>query len=248
MTEEKKSKRQERREKIKQQESRSRLVTMGLLVVGAALVVLAFIYPSLNPPKILTPEPRTVALPSPKGTSLGDPNAPVVIDAFEDFQCPACQYFTESVEPQIIQYLVETGKARFVFHNYPFIDGDGASNGGESDQAANASMCANEQDKFWDMQTIIYKNWNGENKGNLSDAKLKAMAKTIGLDTSAFNSCFSANKYKKDIQADFELGQKMGVSGTPSVFVNGQKVGEAGKIATFQDIAVAVNAIVSATK
>jgi protein-disulfide isomerase len=98
------------------------------------------------------------------------------------------------------------------------------------------------------MQAIIYKNWNGENKGNLNDAKLKAMAKTLGLDISAFNSCFGANKYKKDIQADFELGQTMGVSGTPSVFVNGQKVGEAGKIATFQDIAVAVDAIVNATK
>jgi protein-disulfide isomerase len=248
MTAEKKSKRQERRQKIKQQETRGRLITIILLVLGAALVVFAFVYPQFKSVgEIITPEPYA-SLPNPDGMSLGDPNAPATIDVFEDFQCPACQFFTQSVEPQIIKYLVETGKARLVFHNYPFIDGDGAFNGGESDQAANAAMCANEQDKFWDMQAIIYANWNGENQGNLSARKLKALAETVGLDTNAFNTCFDANKYKNDIQADFELGQQMGVSGTPSVFVNGQRAGEAGKIATFQDIAILVDQIVNTTQ
>lgn len=248
MTIEKKSKRQERREKIKQQEARNRSITILLITLGVAFVVIAFIWPQFKSVgTIATPE-ASASLPNANGTSLGDPNAPAVIDVFEDFQCPACQYFTESVQPEIIKYLVEPGKARFVFHNYPFIDGDGATNGGESDQAANAAMCANEQGKFWDMQGIIYKNWNGENQGNLSNPRLEAMAKTIGLDTNAFKACFSDNKYKNDIEADFELGKKMGASGTPSVFVNGQKVGEPGKIATFQDIAVAVDLIVNAPK
>jgi protein-disulfide isomerase len=245
MTVEKKSKRQERREKIQQQKKRSQMVTMVLIVLGAALVVLAFIYPQFKSVgEIIIPTP-IANFPQADGTSLGDPNAPATIEVFEDFQCPACQYFSESVEPLIIQYLVDTGKARFTFHNYPFIDGDGASNGGESDQAANAAMCANEQGKFWEMKEIIYANWNGENKGNLSDRRLTAMAETIGLDMTAFNACFSANKYRNDIQASFELGQNYGVSGTPSAFVNGARVGEAGKIPTFQDIAVAVDAIVN---
>jgi protein-disulfide isomerase len=247
MTIEKKSKRQERRAKIRQQETRSRLVTILLLVFGAALVVLAFIYPQFKSVgEIITPEARD--LPSADGMSIGDPNAPVTIDVFEDFQCPACQFFAESVQPQIVTYLVDTGKARLVFHNYPFIDGDGAFNGGESDRAANASMCANEQNRFWDMEAIIYANWNGENQGNLSNQKLKAMAESIALDTDAFNACFDDNKYQDQIQADFELGQEMGVSGTPSVFVNGAKVGQTGKIATFQEIAVAVDAIVNAAQ
>jgi len=246
MTAEKKSKRQERREKIRQQEQRSRFITLGLITLGAALVVIAFVSIGTKPiGEIITPEPRAEALPNPDGLALGDPNAPVTIDVFEDFQCPACQFFTESIEPLIIDYFVKEGKARLVFHNYPFIDGDGAFNGGESDQAANAAMCANEQDKFWEMQAIIYANWNGENQGNLSNRKLKAIAETAGLDTDAFNTCFDDNKYKDEIQADFELGQEMGVSGTPSVFVNGQKVGQPGKIATFQEIAVAVDAIVN---
>lgn len=242
MTVEKKSKRQERREKMRKQETRSRLTTIGLITAGALLLVIAFVWPQFTTIDDLI-VPETKELPNPDGLSLGDPNAPAVIDVFEDFQCPACQFFSESVEPLIIEYLVVTGKARLVYRNYPFIDGNGASNGGESDQAANAAMCANEQDKFWEMKAIIYANWNGENLGNLSNRRLQAMADEVGLDMDAFNACFNENRYRADIQADFDYGQEIGVSGTPSVFVNGQKVGEPGKIATFQEIAVAVDAI-----
>jgi len=248
MTAEKKSKRQERREKVKKQESKNRFAIIGMIVAGALLLVLVFIWPQFQSAgDIIAPQPPT-DLPNPDGLSLGDPNAPALIEVFEDFQCPACQFFSESVEPVILQYLVSTGKARLVFHNYSFIDGEGAGNGGESDQAANAAMCANEQDHFWDMKQILYANWNGENKGNLSDKRLTAMAEELGLDMNAFNACFNDNKYKADIQADFDLGQEMGVSGTPSVFVNGAKVGQPGKIATFQEIAVAVDQIVNSAE
>ncbi len=245
MTVEKKSKRQERREKVRKQEMRNRLTTIGLITVGAALLVVAFIWPQFTTiDDLVIPETKT--LPNPDGLSLGDPNAPAVIEVFEDFQCPACQFFTESIEPLILQYLVEAGKARLVFRHYPFIDGVGAGNGGESDQAANAAMCANEQGKFWDMQTVIYANWNGENLGNLSNRRLQAMAEAINLDMNAFNSCFRDNKYRDAIQADFDRAEELGVSGTPSVFVNGNPVGEPGKVASFQEIAVAVDAIVNA--
>jgi len=246
MSIEKKSKRQERREKMRKQTMKSRLTTIGFITVGALLVVLAVVWPQFSTvDDLIVPEAKT--LPNPNGLSLGDPNAPAVIEVFEDFQCPACQYFSENVEPLIIQYLVETGKARLVFRNYPFIDGPGIS-GGESDQAANAAMCANEQGKFWEMKGIIYANWNGENKGNLNNRRLTAMAEAVKLDMDAFNACFSANKYKADIQADFDHGEELGVSGTPSAFVNGVQVGQPGKIPTFQDIAVAVDAIAGTGK
>lgn len=246
MTVEKKSKRQERREKVRKDTMKGRLTTIGLITAGALLLVVAFIWPQFTTiDDIIVPDAR--ALPNPDGLSLGDPNAPAVIDIFEDFQCPACQFFSESIEPLIIQYLVETGKARLVYHNYPFIDGNGASNGGESDQSANASMCANEQGKFWEMKAVLYANWNGENQGNLSNRRLVAMAEAIKLDMDAFNSCFNANKYKADIQASFDYGEQLGVSGTPSAFVNGAKVGQPGKIPTFQEIAVAVDEITGGT-
>ena len=236
------SKRQERREKMQRQQQRQRLITIGLIMLGAALVVFAVIWPQLRPVgEIVTVTPA--ALPDADGLSLGDPNAPVTIDVFEDFQCPACQRFTENTEPLIIQNLVASGQARYVFHNYPFLDGNGAGSTGESDQAANAAMCANEQDKFWEMHSILYANWNGENQGAFSSRRLQAMAESLGLDLDAFNSCFNSNKYEAEIQADFDLGGQMGVSGTPTVFVNGQRVGEPRQVPSYQEIADAVNAI-----
>jgi protein-disulfide isomerase len=242
MSREKVSKRQERREKMQRQQQRQRLITIGLIILGAALVVLAVIWPQLRPVgEIITVTPA--ALPNADGLSLGDPNAPATIDIFEDFQCPACRNFTENTEPLVIQDLVASGKARYVFHNYPFIDGNSVGSNGESDQAANASMCANEQDKFWEMHSILFANWNGENQGAFSNRRLQAMAESIGLDMDAFNSCFNANKYEAETQADYDLGGQMGVSGTPSVFVNGQRVGQTGKVPSYQEIADAVNAI-----
>lgn len=242
MSPEKISKRQERRERMQRQQQRQRLILIGLIVVGAALVVFALIWPQVKSVgEIITVTPA--ALPNANGLSLGEASAPVTIDIFEDFQCPACKAFTESTQPLIIENLVATGKARYVFHNYPFIDGNGVGSGGESDQAANAAMCANEQGKFWEMQAILYANWNGENQGNLSDRRLQAMAESIGLDMNAFNACFNANKFESEIQADFNKGKDMGVNGTPTVFVNGTQVGQAGKIPTYDEIAQAVNAI-----
>jgi protein-disulfide isomerase len=242
MSPEKVSKRQQRREQMQRQQQRQRLILIGLVILGAALVVFALVYPNVKSVgEIITVTPAT--LPNADGLSLGEANAPVTIDVFEDFQCPACKAFTESTQPLIIENLVATGKARYVFHNYPFIDGNGVGSGGESDQAANAVMCANEQGKFWEMQASLYANWNGENQGNLSDRRLQAMAESVGLDMNAFNTCFNANKFKADIQADFNKGQKMGVNGTPTVFVNGTQAGQAGKIATYDEIAQAVNAL-----
>jgi len=247
MSMEKKSKRQERKEKMRNQAQRSRLMIIGLIVIGALLLVFAVAASQKKSVEnIVTVTPAS--LPNPNGLTLGDPNAPVSIEVFEDFQCPACQYFSDSIEPLIVQYLVTPGKATYTFYNYPFIDGKGAGNGGESDQSANASMCANEQGKFWEMKAVLYANWNGENQGNLSNRRLVAMAEAINLDMDAFNACFDDNKYKDDIQASFDYGQELGVSGTPSAFVNGVKVGQPGKIPTFQEIAVAVDAIVGTSE
>ena len=245
MSSEKVSKRQQRREQIQRQQQRQRLTLIGLIVVGAALVVFAIVYPNIKSVgEIITVTPAT--WPNANGLSLGETSAPALIDVFEDFQCPACKSFTESTEPLIIQNLVSTGKARYEFHNYPFIDGNGVNGGGESDQAANAVMCANDQGKFWDMHVMLFANWNGENQGNLSNRRLQAMAESLGLDMNAFNACFNANKFEAKIQADFNKGQSLGVNGTPSVFVNGTQVGQPGKIASYDEIVQAVNAFTPA--
>jgi protein-disulfide isomerase len=236
------SKRQVIREQRAKRQKQQRLIAILVVAAGALVVVGLVIFASLR--ENLTPvgEIKTavpVERPQADGKSLGDPNAPVVIEVWEDFQCPACRDFSAQIEPEVVKNLVATGKARYVFRQYPFIDANSATK--ESHQAANASMCALEQGRFWDYHDIVFANWNGENTGALTDKRLTAFAQTIGLDMTQFNTCFKANKYKDQIEQDFTDGTKAGVQGTPSVFVNGQIV-RPGYIPSYDDIVQAVSA------
>jgi protein-disulfide isomerase len=234
------SKRQARREQIRRKEQRGRLIGIGLISIGAIFIAFLIIYPNFKPvAEVVAAEPKTY--PQADKLALGDPNAPVKIDVYEDFQCPACGNYTRDIEPLIIENLVATGQVYYVFHNYPFLDGAGAGNNGESDQAANASMCASEQNKFWEMHATIYANWNGENQGTYADKRLTAFAEKVGLDMDAFNACFEANKYKAEIQADFDGGNAVGVQGTPSIFVNGTFI-KPGFVPSYDEVRQAVEA------
>ena len=238
------SKRQARREQMRRKGQRNRLIGIGFISAVVSLVVFLIIYSNYYKPTgdvaagdVMAAEPQSY--PQADKTALGDPNASVRIDAYEDFQCPACVNYTKETEPLIIKNLVAAGKVYYVFHNYPFIDGPGAGSNGESDQAASASMCAAEQNKFWEMHATIFANWNGENKGGYSDQRLTAFAEKAGLDMTAFNACFKANKYKAEIQADFDGGNTAGVQGTPSIFVNGTFV-KPGYVPSYDDVLKAV--------
>ena len=235
-------KRQEMREKRKRQQRLGRLAAIGLVSLGAVLVAAILIWSNRPTPvgAIVTVEPN--AYPSASGRELGDPAAPVIIEAWEDFQCPACRNFSEGTVPRIVEKYVATGQVRYVFRNYPFLDGDGVSRRGESDQAANAAMCAGDQDKFWDYHDILFANWNGENQGAFTDSRLQAFAGSIGLDMDAFNTCFDENTHKDTIEQDIAAGNTIGVQGTPSIFVNGQKVGQPGQVPSYDEIAAAVEA------
>ena len=91
------SKRQLRREKMRRDAMRSRLITIGLISLGAIFLAFVFIYPNIRPqPEVILPEFHEY--PAGEGLTLGDPNAPVKIEVFEDFQCPACQSFTQNTE------------------------------------------------------------------------------------------------------------------------------------------------------
>jgi protein-disulfide isomerase len=237
------SKRQQRREKMRRAQQRTRLFIIGGVTLVAVVIAILLILPNLPKPvgEIATPVPREH--PQAQGTAMGDSNAKVKVDVFEDFQCPSCRAYSQEIEPQLISTYVTTGKVYYVFHNYPFIDSNTVTK--ESHQAANGSMCANEQGKFWQYHDLLFANWNGENQGTFNDNFLLALAGKIdGLDVDAFTTCFKENRYKDDIQSDFDLGQQMGVSGTPSVFVNGQIV-RPGFIPQFSDLQQAIDAVLN---
>jgi protein-disulfide isomerase len=242
MTKEK-SNRQLRREKMRQSEMRSRMVTILLIVVGVSalvfMVVGRTVMDSLQPPEaVKTPKPieRTQV----DGTNIGDPNAKAKIEVFEDFQCPACKRFSEEVEPLILKQLVDTGKAYYMFRHYAFIDQNSPLK--ESRRAANASLCASDQGKFWEYHDVLFANQNGENKNTFNRNRLLDFGNSIGLESSAFTSCVNDETHMDEVLASFDEGNTRGVQGTPSVFVNGQIVNP-GYIPSFEEIAAAVEAL-----
>ncbi len=232
------AKRQAIRDKRRQEQRKQRLYIILGIVAVALVIALIVIIPSLQPAgDIVTVTP--VELPMVDGRSLGDPNAPVKIDVYVDFQCPSCKNFSEDVEPEIIDQLVASGDVFYTFRHFPFLDDKVV--GKESDQAANASMCAMDQDRFWDYHAILFANWNGENQNAFSDKRLVAFAESLGLDMDTFNTCFEANKFQADIDSDLAAGRMKGVQGTPSVFVNGEIL-TPGYVPSFDEISQAVDA------
>ena len=217
------SKRQEIRERRNKERLRNRVLVILLVVAGAAIITFALILPGLKGQSAagtivqITPAVRTAAL---NKTSMGDPNAPVKMDVWEDFQCSGCKSYSQNLEPQVIQTYVDTGKVFYTFHFYPFIDGGQ----GESHQAADAAMCAMAQGRFWDYHDMLFANWIGENQGSFTDSRLVAFALGIKLNMTAFNQCFKANTYSAEIQQDMDAGAKLGVPPTPGIFINGKTV------------------------
>lgn len=233
------SKRQQLREKRLKQQKQQRLIILGMVIVGALLVAAALIYPTLKPVgNIVSITPRSFNTTVSRNT-LGDPNAPVRVDVWEDFQCPACASYTRQIEPLVISNYVETGKVFYTFHNYAFIDSQVATK--ESQQAASASLCAADQERFWDYHDMLYTNWNGENQGAFSDKRLVAFAETLGLDIQAFKTCFNGGRYSDSVKQELADGQSLGITGTPSVFVNGVEV-TPGYVPSFDQLSAAIDA------
>jgi protein-disulfide isomerase len=227
MNAEKKSKRQERREKIRQQEKRSRLLTLSLITLGASLLVFAFVWPALRPiTDVIAIDPGTH--PNPSDNAMGDPNAPITIEEFSDFQCPYCARFHEQTEPLLRQYYIDTGKVRLVYRSMGnWVSGNIGGGRTESQDAALAAYCAGDQNKFWEMHAALFANALGEDVGSYTDRRLEAIAEKAGLNMDEFRSCYNSGKFKDRVQQDLQDGRAAGISGTPgfliSYTVNGQK-------------------------
>lgn len=209
----------------------------GLYLIGAAVLVAIISVGFLiaqNAPRdvgdIIRVETKT--WPEPDGRALGASDAPVVIREFSDFQCPYCRQFSERMKGQIIDQLVKTGQVRFEYHHFIVIDGN--VGGTESRNAAEASMCAAEQNRFWDYHDMLFANQLGEGVGSFREERLKAFAGELGLDQAAFDTCYDSRRYRDEVVADQALGQKLGVRGTPALFVNDKIVENGFDIASIQ--------------
>ncbi len=152
------------------------------------------------------------------GVERGDPNAPITILEFGDFQCPACQQFATFVKPQLDLAYVEQGLARFIFHDYPVVSAHRYAF-----LAARAARCALDQGEqyFWPFHDQLFSH---QSTWSLSqNAPMNAFedyAATIGLDVGDFASCLDSDRFADVVSANMRLGIELGVSGTPTVFVS----------------------------
>jgi len=160
--------------------------------------------------------PQNVLLDLGTHPSVGQKTAKLTVVEFSDFECPYCSRARETVDQMMQDY---AGKVRLVFRQFPLVEMHK-----NAEKAAEASLCANEQGKFWEYHDVLFKN-----QQKLEVAQLKQHAGEVGLDAAQFTSCLDSGKHKKDVDQDMAAGQKLGVPGTPTVFVNGIMLSSASK-------------------
>lgn len=168
--------------------------------------------PPIAAPAVLSPTDLA------DGFTLGDADAAVAIEVWEDFQCPFCQRFTFQIEPSIVAEYVATGKARLTFRNLAFL-------GDESHWAAVAASLAADQNKFWPFHDYLYANLLGENVGSYSLDRLLAIGEEVGLDMEQFRAGLTLDNARErfaEIEAESRrVATSLGISATPTVTVNG---------------------------
>ncbi|MAT97295.1 MAG: hypothetical protein CL608_09150 [Anaerolineaceae bacterium] len=167
----------------------------------------------------------------------GDPDAPVVIEEFSDYQCPFCGRFFAQTLPSINDNQIANGEVLLIFYDFPL------NIHPQAPLAANAARCAGEQGAvaYWEMHDMLFNNiseW-GHNQANTVFA---SYGEALDLEMEAFNSCLDQNKYAADVQADYELGLSRGISSTPSFFINEQPLIGAQPLATFNEAIALIGA------
>lgn len=192
------------------------LPALAILVIGGGVALAAS---------------RTDPAPAPQATtavrpSLGDPAAPVVIVEYADFQCPFCGAFAREIQPQIESAYVRTGKVRFEWRDFAWM-------GAESKAAANAARCAADQGAFWKYHDRLYASSVAPNRGTFTRARLIADASAIGLDTATFGACLDDGRHRAAVEADTAEATRLGMTGTPTFLINGQRIVGAQPFAVF---------------
>ena len=170
-------------------------------------------------------EPMRVEVDAAGAPSNGPDNAPVTIVEFSDFQCPFCSRVVPTLDRVTSTY---GDKVRLVFRQFPLHQIHPLAQ-----KAAEASLCAADQDKFWEMHDALF-----ADQGGLGVGQLKEKAGGLGLDRQAFDDCLDSDRHAERVNQDLQAGVEAGVSGTPAMFVNGRFLSGA---QPFEDIAKVID-------
>ena len=196
-----------------------------LLIAGIAIVGIAALTYATNRPAngaIASPIDTTLPPVQSQGYVMGSPSAPIEVTEFGDFECPQCGRFATLTEPDVRTRLVNTGKIRFRYIDFPLDMHRNTWN------ASRAAACADQQGKFWQMHDAIFAaqdRWDGEATDN-PDKVLKQIGKQIGLNTDQFDKCIDTKATQAKVQAHWKLAMDRHLDGTPTFIIGNQQIAQ----------------------
>lgn len=206
------SKRQARLDRRKAQQRQGQVKWLIYIVVGAvALTALLILAQQLSGPRQTTYTQKD-------GMTLGDPNAPVTLIEFADFQCSHCLNSYNTTEQPLIEQYVETGQIKYQYQIVGFL-------GSESVASAEAAYCAADQNFFWEYHDIVFApaNYSSGNVGGYSEDNLIRFAEQVnGLNVDTFRACLASDEQLTAVDEAHNLASSLGVTGTPGFVINGQ--------------------------
>ena len=148
--------------------------------------------------------------------ALGSDSAPITIVEFGDYQCEACYHWFHNTRDTLIDNYIETGKAKLVFIDLPFL-------GRDSPKAAEASYCAEDQGKYWEYHTMLYTFQDGPPDSGWADRdRLNSFAFSLDMNIDEFNECMDSSKYKKRVKANYDESVRNGANSTPTFILISQ--------------------------
>ncbi len=168
---------------------------------------------------------RVYKIPVGNSAVRGNPDAPVTIVEFSDFQCPYCAGLQPTLKKVLTAY---PDDVRLVYKDFPL-----SRLHNQAENAARAARAAGEQGKYWEMHDLIF-----ENNNKLSDDMFRELAERLNLDIARFMADYRSRRYDKQIQEDINLGRSIGVTGTPTLFINGKRM----RSRSFNDFRAAIEA------
>lgn len=163
-----------------------------------------------------TPEPDPTSplmLESDSSPSLGNPDAPLTMIEWGDYQCTFCYRFHQNTFDTIKSEYIQTGILRVVFRDFPL-------NGPDSLLAAHAASCADEQGLYWEYHDTLYNNWGGERTGWITEDALYGFALDAGLQGAPYIECMESERYMETIQDAYESSRQIGIDATPSFIIH----------------------------
>lgn len=212
---------------------------IGLWIVGGAAVITVALIVAIV---VIERNSRSVdpsayeAVPADwiNGTELGSPEAPVVLQAFEDFLCPHCGEFNKVAKDRLVEEFIAQGRVRFVYEFFPLQIFEP-----ESLAAARAGHCISElANRFWLYHDALFFGERGANRYSMSS--LTEMARRLDVPENDFVECMGSTETQTRISASIQNGAEMGVTGTPSLFINGKQY--QGSAVDYDAIKAALNA------